>query len=73
MNVNTVTLHGGLATRVVGFVNEFGMSITKLACTLGVSESEAQTLYVRSANYVIKEREDELNELHHRLDIIAAR
>ena len=72
MNVSTVPLQGGLAMRVVGFVNEFGMSIAQLASRLNISECEAQTLYIRSARYVIKQREDELNELVSRMEIIAA-
>lgn len=72
MNVDNVPLRGGLATRVVGFVNEFGMSIAKLASTLGISEPEAQKLYIRAAQYIIEQRTEEINELVNRMHIVAA-
>ena len=73
MNVSTVPLQGGLAMRVVGFVNEWGYSIAQLAARMSISEPDAMTLYIRSANYIIGERESELAELNHRLNVIAAR
>ena len=73
MNVSTVPLQGGLAMRVVGFVNEWGYSIAQLAARMSISESDAMTLYIRSARYIINEHENELAELNHRLNVITAR
>lgn len=73
MNVNTVTLRGGLAVRVVGFINEFDNTIAKLARMFNISEPDALTLYIRSANYIINEKKAEIDELNHRLSVIAAR
>ena len=72
MNVDNVPLRGGLATQVVGFVGEFDMSFSKLAKILGISEPEAQKLYIRSARYIIEQRTEEINELVSRVNIIAA-
>lgn len=72
MNVDNVPLRGGLATRVVGFVGEFNMSFSKLAEILGISEPEAQKLYIRAAQYIIEQRTAEIDELVSRMNIIAA-
>ena len=73
MNVNTVTLCGGLAVRVVGLISEFDNTIAQLARMFKISEPDALTLFIRSANYIIDEKQAEIDELKHRLNVIAAR
>lgn len=73
MNVNTVSLCGGFANRVVGFVDVWDYTFTQLASLFGITEDEAQTLYVRSAKHVRNNLQGRIDEINRHLEIIAAR